>query len=192
MLDFITDYHAKLQLTLKALPLDKVAQAVAWLDEARSNGATIFTAGNGGSAATASHFVCDIVKGASYLRPTRFKVICLSDNQATLTAYSNDVSYDCALVEVLKNFAKPGDILLSISGSGNSPNVLRAAEFANQNGLKTIGLTGRDGGQLGRLSQLEINVSDPHMGRIEDAHMFICHMIAYYFMEAEKGANCGC
>ncbi len=190
MIDFITDYRNKLQGTLGAIPLDKVAQAIEWLRTARDEERTIFTCGNGGSAATASHFVCDVLKGASYNRPQRFRIQCLSDNQATLTAYSNDVSYDCALVEVLKNYARPGDILLSISGSGNSPNVLRAAEYANQAGLKTIGLTGRDGGQLGRLSQLEINVADPHMGRIEDGHMFICHMIAYYFMETEKAGGC--
>lgn len=190
MIDFITDYRNKLQGTLGAIPLDKVAQAIEWLRTARDEERTIFTCGNGGSAATASHFVCDVLKGASYNRPQRFRILCLSDNQATLTAYSNDVSYDCALVEVLKNYARPGDILLSISGSGNSPNVLRAAEYANQAGLKTIGLTGRDGGQLGRLSQLEINVADPHMGRIEDGHMFICHMIAYYFMETEKAGGC--
>jgi len=117
--------------------------------------------------------------------------MCLSDNQATLTAYSNDVSYEQALVEPLKNFAERGDVLLSISGSGNSPNVLRAVEWANEAGLVTIGLTGRDGGKLGALSQIELRVQNPHMGRIEDAHMFLCHMIAYYFME-EKGGGCGC
>lgn len=190
MIDFITDYRNKLQTTLANISLEKVGQAIEWLREARDEERTIFTCGNGGSAATASHFVCDVLKGASYNRPKRFRIMCLTDNQATLTAYSNDVSYDCAMVEVLKNFAKPGDILLSISGSGNSPNVLRAAEYANQAGLKTIGLTGRDGGQLGRLSQLEINISDPHMGRIEDGHMFVCHMIAYYFMETEKAGGC--
>ena len=83
----------------------------------------------------------------------------------------------------MKNFGKPGDVVIAVSGSGNSPNVLRAIEWANANGLKTIGLTGRDGGKLGKISQLEINTSDPHMGRIEDAHMIVLHMIGYYFME---------
>jgi len=132
-----------------------------------------------------------MVKGASYNRDKRFRMMALTDSLATITAYSNDVSYDAVFVEQLKNFARPGDILISISGSGNSPNVLRAAEWANSAGLKTIGLTGRDGGQLGRLSQLEINVGVQHMGRIEDGHMIVCHMLAYYFMERAGGA-CGC
>jgi D-sedoheptulose 7-phosphate isomerase len=117
-------------------------------------------------------------------------MMALTDSLATITAYSNDVSYDVVFVEQLKNFARPGDILISISGSGNSPNVLRAVEWANSAGVKTIGLTGRDGGQLGKLSQLEINVGVQHMGRIEDGHMIVCHMLAYYFMERVGGA-CG-
>jgi D-sedoheptulose 7-phosphate isomerase len=185
MTDYISSYKTQLLKTLEAVPVDKVAQAATWLQEARDQDRQIFICGNGGSAATASHFVCDVVKGASYQRPKRFRIQALNDNVAALTAYSNDVGYDCVFVEQLKNFARPGDLLICISGSGNSPNVLRAAEWANQAGLKTLGLTGRDGGQLGRLSQLEINIPDPHMGRIEDAHMFICHMLAYAFMDAK-------
>jgi D-sedoheptulose 7-phosphate isomerase len=124
-----------------------------------------------------------MVKGASYNRAKRFRVQSLSDNQTTMMAYSNDVSYDCIFVEQLKNFAVPGDILIAISGSGNSPNVIKATEYANAAGLKTIGLTGRDGGGLGPLAQLEINVAEPHMGRIEDGHMVVLHMLCYFFME---------
>jgi D-sedoheptulose 7-phosphate isomerase len=180
---FSTRYRASLLQTLAALDLDKVEEAIDLLDLARAEGRRIFTCGNGGSASTASHFVCDMAKGASYGRAERFKVMALTDSLPTLTAYANDVSYDCVFVEQLRNWAEPGDVLLAISGSGNSPNVLRAVEYANAAGLKTIGLTGRDGGQLGRLVQLEINAREPHMGRIEDAHMFVCHMIGYYFME---------
>lgn len=186
MTEYITDYRARLIETLAAIPAGKVEQAIAWLREARDEGRQIFVCGNGGSAGTASHFVCDVLKGCSFNRPRRFRISSLNDNLPTLTAYANDVGYDCVFVEQLKNFAEPGDLLMCISGSGNSPNVLRAAEFANQAGLKTIGLTGRDGGQLGRLSQLEINVADPHMGRIEDGHMIVCHILAYYFMDNEK------
>jgi D-sedoheptulose 7-phosphate isomerase len=88
-------------------------------------------------------------------------------------------------LEQLKNFAEPGDVLLSISGSGNSANVLKAVEYANSIGCKTIALTGRDGGKLGPMANLNIQVPVPHMGRIEDAHMIICHMIGYYFMDTE-------
>lgn len=191
MSDFATNYKQELLGAIEAIPLDRVQTAIAWIDEALNEGRQIFTCGNGGSASTASHFICDMVKGASYNREKRFRMMALTDSLPTITAYSNDVSYDVVFVEQLKNFARPGDILISISGSGNSPNVLRAVEYANSIGVKTIGLTGRDGGQLGKLSQLEINVGHPHMGRIEDGHMIICHMIAYYFMEQAGGA-CGC
>ena len=186
MSGFVSHYKEQLQRTIETIPLDRVEQAIEWLKQARAQDRAIFTCGNGGSASTASHFVCDMVKGASYKRPTRFRIQALTDNLATITAYSNDVAYECVFVEQLKNFAQPGDLLLAISGSGNSPNVLRAVEYANAAGLKTIGLTGRDGGQLGRLVQLEINVADAHMGRIEDGHMIIAHMLCYYFMDLEK------
>jgi len=161
----------------------RVQQAIEWFREARDTSKHIFVCGNGGSASTASHFACDIVKGASYNRDSRFRIMALTDSMATITAYSNDVSYDCVFAEQLKNFAQPGDLVMCISGSGNSPSVLRAIEYANSIGCKTIALTGRDGGKLGPLAQLGIQVAVPHMGRIEDAHMIVCHMIAYHFME---------
>lgn len=187
MSGFATDYRTKLTATLQTIPMDKVEQAIEWMETARDEGRRIFTCGNGGSASTASHFVCDMVKGASYKRDKRFKIMALTDSLPTITAYSNDVSYDIVFLEQLKNFGQPGDILLSISGSGNSPNVLEAVKWANENGMKTIGLTGRDGGKLGKMAQLEINVPDPHMGRIEDGHMIVCHMICYYFMDKSGG-----
>jgi D-sedoheptulose 7-phosphate isomerase len=185
-MSFLGDYQQSLQRTLAEIDLSGVQQAIDWFSEARAQGKTIFVAGNGGSAATASHIVCDINKGASFGRELRFKMLALHDNLPTLTAYSNDVSYDAAIVEQLKNFAQPGDLLLAISGSGNSPNVLRAMEYANSIGCRTLAMTGRDGGQLGKMAQLNLNVAEPHMGRIEDAHMIMCHMICYHFMETEK------
>ncbi len=180
---FTESYLDNLIGALRSLDLTKVDQAIEWLREARDNGRTVFTCGNGGSASTASHFVCDVVKGASYNREKRFRIMALTDNLATITAYSNDVSYECVFVEQLKNFAQPGDVVLAISGSGNSPNVLRAVEYANSIGCKTIGMTGRDGGKLGPMSQLNIHAANPHMGRIEDAHMIACHMLCYAFMD---------
>jgi D-sedoheptulose 7-phosphate isomerase len=190
MTDFLRSYQQDLARSIEAIPLDRVQQVIDLFDDARRHSRRIFTCGNGGSASTASHFVCDIVKGASYGRESRFKIMCLSDNQATLMAYSNDVSYDVALMEPLKNFAEPGDVLVALSGSGNSPNVIHAVEWANTAGLTTVGFTGRDGGRLGRAAQLEVNVANPHMGRIEDTHLAICHMVAYYFME--DGAPLAC
>ena len=157
-----------------------------WMRQARQENRAIFVAGNGGSAATAAHFVCDMVKGASVGQSSRFRIISLGQNLQTLTAYSNDLSYADALVEEMKNFAQAGDIYMAISGSGNSPNVVRAMEYANALGCRTIALTGRDGGQLGKLAELNIHVPEPHMGRIEDAHHIVCHMISYCFMDHEN------
>src|SRR6185503_18142656 len=178
---FAEDYRNETLRALELIPLEKVQQAIDWFREARDAGHRIFVCGNGGSASTASHFACDIVKGASFNRQPRFRIIALTDQIPTITAYANDVSYEAVFVEQLKNFAEPGDLFMGISGSGNSPNVLRAIEYANSIGCKTIALTGRDGGKLGALAQLNIHVPVPHMGRIEDAHMIICHMIGYYF-----------
>ncbi len=185
-LEFSEAYRNKLVEVLGALDVSKVRQAIGWLRQARDEGRQIFVCGNGGSASTASHFVCDMVKGASYGRERRFRILALTDSLPTITAYSNDVAYDVVFVEQLKNFARPGDVVMALSGSGNSENVVRAVEYANSAGCRTIALTGRDGGRLGPAAQLEINVPESHMGRIEDAHMVVCHMIAYYFMDAER------
>jgi D-sedoheptulose 7-phosphate isomerase len=188
---YTEQYKSQLFETIEKIDLAKVEQAIAILRCARDAGRQVFTCGNGGSASTASHFVCDMVKGASFNRPTRFRIMALTDQLPAITAYANDVSYDVVFVEQLKNFANPGDVLIGISGSGNSPNVLRAVEYANSIGCQTIALTGRDGGKLGPMAQLNIQVAEPHMGRIEDAHMIVCHMIGYFFMEAEKSTTEG-
>jgi D-sedoheptulose 7-phosphate isomerase len=185
-MNFAESYKTDLLKAIDTIDLAKVEQAIQWFKDARAGRKHIFVCGNGGSAATASHFACDIVKGASFNRQARFRIMALTDQLPTLTAYANDVSYDCVFVEQLKNFANPGDLFMGISGSGNSPNVLRAIEYANQAGCRTLALTGRDGGKLGPLAQLNIQVPVPHMGRIEDAHMIVCHMIGYYFMDTEK------
>lgn len=182
---FAADYRERLLATLAHIDVDQVARAIEWFHHARGEGRAIFVAGNGGSAATASHFVCDMVKGASFGRDSRFRITALHDSMPTMTAYANDVGYADATVEQLRNFAQPGDIFMAISGSGNSPNVVRAMEFANSIGCRTLALTGRDGGKLGTLAALNIRVPEPHMGRIEDAHHVICHMICYSFIDQE-------
>jgi len=182
-MSFAEKYKTSALEAISRIDTARVEQAIRWFEEARDANRHIFVCGNGGSASTASHFVCDIVKGASYKRDRRFRILALTDSLPTITAYSNDVGYQCVFAEQLKNFAQPNDVVMCISGSGNSPNVLQAMEFANSIGCRTIALTGRDGGQLGPLAQLNIQVPVPHMGRIEDAHMVICHMIAYRFMD---------
>jgi D-sedoheptulose 7-phosphate isomerase len=131
-------YKTELLQAIDRIDTSRVQQAIEWFHEAREASRHIFVCGNGGSASTASHFACDIVKGASYNRDSRFRIMALTDSMATITAYSNDVSYDCVFVEQLKNFAQPGDLVMCISGSGNSPSVLRAIEYANSIGCKTI------------------------------------------------------
>src|SRR5215475_6630817 len=175
---FPYDYKADLLKTIETVDLDRVNQAIEILRKAREDDRHIFVCGNGGSASTASHFCCDMVKGASFGRDKRFRIMALTDSLPTLTAYSNDVSYECVFVEQLKNFAEPGDVVMAISGSGNSPNVLRAVEYANARGCSTIAFSGRDGGKLAPLAEVNIQAKIPHMGRIEDIHMIVAHMIA--------------
>lgn len=188
-MSFPQRYKSELLRAVDSIDLDSVQAAIEVLRRARDEGRRIFTCGNGGSASTASHFVCDIIKGASFGRDKRFKIMALTDSLSTLTAYSNDVCYECVFVEQLKNHAEPGDVLIAISGSGNSPNVLRAMEYANSIGVHTIALSGRDGGKMGPLAKTEVRVRHPHMGRIEDGHMIVLHMIGYYFMEEEVKAT---
>jgi D-sedoheptulose 7-phosphate isomerase len=182
-MNFLEDYQSELRGALNTVDPQDVRRAIEMLGEARARGRSIFVCGNGGSASTASHFVCDMVKGASFGRETRFRIMAFTDSMPTITAYSNDVGYECVFTEQLKNFAQTGDVFMAISGSGNSPNVVRAMEHANSVGCQTIALTGRDGGKLGPLANLQIRVSTPHMGRIEDVHMIVCHMICCYFQE---------
>jgi D-sedoheptulose 7-phosphate isomerase len=185
-MSFAVQYKKALFEALDGIDLGRVEQAIAWLAEARTKGRTIFVCGNGGSATTASHFATDMLKGASYGRPSRFRILALNDPVPTLLAYANDVDYSAVFVEQLRSFAEPGDVVMGLSGSGNSANVLRTIEHANAVGCRTIGLTGRDGGKLGPIVQLEIRVPTPHMGRIEDGHMLICHIISYHFMESAE------
>jgi len=180
---FVEMYRQQVLEAIDAIDLQLVVQAIEWFREARAQGRMIFIAGNGGSAATASHLVCDLVKDVSYGRQLRFRAIALQDAIPTATAYSNDVHFEEGIAEQLRNFARPGDLYVALSGSGNSMNLVKGLEYANAAGLRTLALTGRDGGKLGAAAQLNIQVSVPHMGRIQDAHHIVCHMISYAFSE---------
>jgi D-sedoheptulose 7-phosphate isomerase len=180
---FVDTYRQQVLEAIDAIDLAQVEQAIDWLREARAEGRMIFVAGNGGSAATASHFVCDLVKDVSYQRDLRFKAMALQDAIPTATAYSNDVDFSEGIAETLRNFAKPGDLYMALSGSGNSMNLVKGIECANAMGCRTLALTGRDGGKLGAAAQLNIQISIPHMGRIQDAHHVVCHMLSYAFSE---------
>ena len=180
---FVENYIAQNLTLLKSLDAGAIARIIAEFGKARDARKRIYAIGNGGSASTASHFVNDMGKGASIGRETRFKTIPLTDNVEWMTALSNDLCYEDVYVEQLKNFAESGDVLLAISGSGNSENVLRAVRYANEVGCVTIGFTGFEGGKLRELVQHCVVIPSDHMGRIEDMHLILQHMICYYFME---------
>jgi D-sedoheptulose 7-phosphate isomerase len=185
MKTWVENYLTEHERVVRSIPRDAVADAIELLRQARQDGRTIFTCGNGGSAANASHFAVDLGKGASLNRPTRFKILSLNDNTPYVTALANDVSYEDVFVEQLINFAMPGDILLCMSVSGNSPNVVKALAWAADHEMVTIGLGSRRGGRLAELAEHKILIDDDHFGRVEDAHMHICHMLCYAFMENE-------
>lgn len=184
-MSFPSEYKSNLLRALDTIDLAKVDELIAVFSKARDEDRSIFVCGNGGSASTANHIACDIVKGASYGRDKRFRIMSLSEQMPTITAYANDVGYEAIFAEHLRSFAKPGDILMTLSGSGNSPNIVRALETANELDCYTVALTGRDGGKAAPLANLNVHVADDHMGRIEDGHMVICHMLCYHFMDNE-------
>jgi len=179
----VENYFTELTSAINGVDSDAVAAWIDRLARARAEGATIFVCGNGGSAATASHFATDIGKGASYGKPQRFRVVALTDSMSTITAYANDVSFDVVFAEQLRNLAQSGDVLVTISGSGSSPNIIRAIEAAKELGVDVVALTGFHGGTSGPMADIHINVPSDHMGRIEDVHMALCHSVAFSFMD---------
>lgn len=177
MKEAIDNYFDLLKQSVDGLDRNAIISFVDLLLEARKNGNNIYIMGNGGSASTASHFTCDFNKGLSYKKDVRFKMICLNDNIATMLAYSNDLGYENVFVEQLKNFLKKNDVVIGISGSGNSKNILNAIEYANDLGAKTVGLTGFDGGKLKDIVDISIHADINNMQVAEDVHMTICHML---------------
>ncbi|GMQ80512.1 MAG: SIS domain-containing protein [Planctomycetia bacterium] len=181
---FAQTYLDELGRVIQGIDASAVEQAIRALRDARDGGKRVFSCGNGGSASIASQMVVDIVKGASYGKKTRrFKMIGLTDSVATITAYANDVDYESVFVEQLRNWAEEGDVLIAISGSGNSANVLQAVEFANSVGAATIGCTTAEGGRLKELATIPLLVPSRHMGHLEDCFFLITHILCYAFME---------
>lgn len=177
MKNSIDKYFDRLKSAIDALDRQELDYFIQILLKARDNDKHIYIMGNGGSAATASHFVCDFNKGMSYQQDKKFKMICLNDNVATMLAYSNDVGYEDVFVEQLRNFLKKDDVVIGISGSGNSKNILKAVDYANSVGAVTIGLTGFNGGELKKKASMSVNANIDDMQISEDIHMMICHMI---------------
>jgi D-sedoheptulose 7-phosphate isomerase len=183
MHDWIGNYITRQKAALDSIPADGVASLVGLLREAWREDRQVFVFGNGGSAANASHFVTDLGKGASDKLARRFRCMSINDNTAWMTALGNDYAYDQVFAKQLANFGRAGDIVLAMSVSGNSPNLVKAFEWANEHQLKTIALVGGKRGKLAEIAGHVIVIDSEHYGRVEDVHMTICHLLAYAFME---------
>ncbi len=178
MTDFIEDYLQSLKSEISRLDKGSIQQAAGLLFSAYLSNRQVFIIGNGGSASTASHFACDLSKGTIVEGKCRIRVTCLNDNTAILTAISNDFGYEHVFSEQLKNLAGNGDVLVAISASGNSANIINGIRLAQDKGVKVIGFTGFDGGMLKQLSDLCVHVGSYNYGQVEDIHLFLCHVIS--------------
>jgi D-sedoheptulose 7-phosphate isomerase len=161
----------------QAMPFGLLESAVEVLLACHRRGGTVFVLGNGGSAATASHFVCDLAKGTRTDGLPAFRVVSLTDNVPLITAWANDTSYERIFAEQVAALVRPGDVVVAISTSGNSPNVLAATRVARHLGATTIALTGQSGGRLGRLAELAIRVPARTIEQVEDAHLAVAHSL---------------
>ena len=180
MIDFledITKYLESLKITLEKLDRNSINEMLNVLEHAYEDEKTIFIMGNGGSAATASHFVCDFNKGICESRSKKFRMISLADNVPSMLALANDIGYESIFVEQLKCLFKPGDYVIGISGSGNSENVIQALEYAKENEGITLALTGYSGGKLYPLADHNVHVNIDDMQIVEDIHMVLDHLM---------------
>jgi D-sedoheptulose 7-phosphate isomerase len=174
---FSNKYINEFKALLDRFPHDTFQKIFKMLLDAYKHDKHIFVMGNGGSGSTASHFACDLNKGCCYGLEKKFKMICLNDNIPSILAYANDHSYEDIFVEQLKNFLKEGDVVIGISGSGNSRNVLKAIEYAKNKGAITIGLCGYDGGALSKMVDIPLVAEINDMQKAEDLHMIVVHML---------------
>ena len=189
--EFAKDYLADLKSVLDKLPLAELDKIVAAIEAAHAAGKQIFVIGNGGSAATASHMMNDLNKGTLGHKGDapwkRFKVIALTDNVSLMTAWANDTDYNTVFAEPLKNLANRGDVLIAISASGNSPNIVAAVEVAKQMGLTVLGLGGFSGGKLAQMADACFVVPSNGYGPVEDVHMILDHIITGYLYAKLSG-----
>ena len=174
----IKEYYHGLAETMLKLDYEQISEAMNALVNCYEHGGTVYVFGNGGSAATASHMVCDFNKGVSLKKSKKFNFICLSDNTPILTALANDISYDDVFAYQIEKILNKDDLVLAISGSGNSKNIIKAINVAKAQGVKIIGMTGYDGGQLYKLSDYHLHAPINDMMKAEDIHMSFDHMMA--------------
>jgi D-sedoheptulose 7-phosphate isomerase len=175
--NFLNAYFQSVVRTIENMPVATLDEIVTALMQAYESNRTVFLFGNGGSAALASHFACDLGKGTANGSGQRFRVMALTDNVPLLTAWANDACYEDIFAEQLVNFVRPNDIAVAISGSGNSPNVLKALKAARDAGAFTVGLTGFQGGRMRELCDLCMIVPSDNMQVIEDLHLSVTHAI---------------
>ncbi len=180
----IQNYISTLQQTLDRLPQHLVMKVIEALELARLQGRQVFIMGNGGSASTASHFVCDLAKNTRRDGLPHYRVIGLTDNMAIFSAYANDEGYESVFANQLENLILPADIVIGISASGNSRNVLNALQFAKERGALTIAFTGFDGGRIGKLVDINIHVMSDIIEHVEDIHLMLEHMIVKAIKES--------
>jgi D-sedoheptulose 7-phosphate isomerase len=181
--EFADDYFGKLKAIMDAIPREKIEQVVSILMEAYIEDKHIFIMGNGGSASNASHFACDLSKVPVAGQGHRLRAMSLTENLPLLTAWSNDTHYYFGFVEQLKNLMNSDDVVIGISGSGNSQNVLNGIAYANSVGGVTIGLIGFSGGKLKDIAQESLIVPSDNMQRVEDIHLILTHMISSYLRQ---------
>jgi len=185
----ITDYFNRLSGTLDRMDTGNIEKLAEVLLQARERGSTIFIFGNGGSGATASHMTGDFLKGVSYQLEKRFRVQCLNDNVSGMMAISNDLAYEEIFIEQLKNFLRKDDIVIGISGSGNSMNVVKALQFARSQGAVTVSFCGFTGGKVREHSDLLIHAPIQDMEITEDIHFIVFHALKQYLVRKLKGDN---
>ena len=181
--EYINTYiNTEIEL-LKDMDRDKVAQVLEAMLDAYEKEAQIYVFGNGGSASTASHMANDFNKGISEYTERKFHVCCLNDNMATVLAVANDIGYRDIFSFQLKNKVKKGDVVIGISGSGNSDNVIDALEYAKQQGAMTIGWVGFDGGKVSQIADITFHVPLNNMQIVEDFHLILNHMMMWVIMQ---------
>ncbi|MGH3026979.1 MAG: D-sedoheptulose-7-phosphate isomerase [Gaiellaceae bacterium] len=181
MQSHVTDYLNRLRSAIDDLPSDRLEALGEMLIRAYRNEKQVFTVGNGGSASTASHMAADLGKNTIGPNMQRFRILSLNDNAAIVTALANDLGYEHVFSEQLINLIRPGDLLVVISASGNSPNVLKAMAYAREQCAQVVGILGFDGGSAAELADLAIVVPSKDYGVVEDVHLIINHILVDYF-----------
>lgn len=180
------DYFATVISTLKSIDVSELVRVIHAIELVVSNGQTIYVMGNGGSSTTASHIQSDLGNTVSQLKGKRINVSCLSDNIATITAIANDYSYDLIYVRQLQGRLKKGDLVIAISGSGNSKNIINAVEYAKSVQAHIVAMTGYDGGEIKKFADFNLNVPIDNMQISEDVHLLFNHLITYILNFQDK------